>query len=82
MEILLLKNGDSTFRKNGVSTFLHFKMDYYISKWKFYFLRMEILHFKMEILPIFLKIKRTCNFIDKSAVGNVEFTDFFSCDIS
>ena len=37
MEILLFKNGDSIFQ-NGL---LHF------FKWEFYFLRMEILHFKI-----------------------------------
>ena len=52
MEILLLKNVDSAFQ-NGYSTFQEWR--FYISKWtnyctlkwEFYFLRMEILHFKI-----------------------------------
>ena len=44
MEILLLKNVDSTF-KIGISTFQEW--GFYILKWEFHFLRMEILHIKI-----------------------------------
>ena len=37
---------------------------------------MEILHFRMEILPIFFKVKRTCHFIVKSTVENLELTNY------
>ena len=66
MEILLFKNGDSTF-KNGS----------YFSKWKFFFLRILISHCRIGILPIFFKVKRTCHFIQLSTVGTVKLTNIF-----
>ena len=67
MEIPLFKMEILLF-KNRDSTFQNGNSTFY---------RMEILHFKMEIPPTFLKVKLTCNFIVKSTVENVEFTDYF-----
>ena len=67
MEILLFKNGDSTFQ-NGL---LHFKMGILLFK------NGNILHFKIGNSTDILESKT--HFINKLTVENVEFTDYFFC---